>query len=146
MGSVIPVTGNKPITTPILIKTWTKNINAIPNAKYFLKLLFDNNPILKILKIRSRNSINKNLGGGVGGKDASNENDELLYSIAVYCVENNVCSINSIQSQFALGFNRASRIVTLLENKKIVSPKNGTKPRDILVDLYQLNQIFGVDE
>jgi len=93
-----------------------------------------------------RNSINKNLGGGVGGKDASNENDELLYSIAVYCVENNVCSINSIQSQFALGFNRASRIVTLLENKKIVSPKNGTKPRDILVDLYQLNQIFGVDE
>ena len=43
-----------------MIKTWTKKINAIPNAKYFLKLLFDNNPILKILKIRSRNSINKN--------------------------------------------------------------------------------------
>ncbi len=93
-----------------------------------------------------RNSIIKSQGGIGGGKDAQGENDELLYSIAVYCVENNVCSINSIQAQFALGFNRASRIVTLLENMKIVSPKNGTKPRDILVDLYQLNKIFGVDE
>lgn len=53
-----------------------------------------------------------------------------------------MCSINSIQNNFGLGFNRASRIVAILEERNIVSPKNGTKGREILVDSYQLKQMF----
>ncbi len=81
----------------------------------------------------------------IQGKAGSNESDELLYAVAMYCIENNACSINSIQNQFNLGFNRASRIVTLLEEKRIVSPKNGTRFRDILVDAYELEKILGDD-
>ena len=77
-----------------------------------------------------------------GGKDALQESVELLYQIAEYCVSSGTCSINSIQTSFGLGFNRASRIVTLLEERGIVSPKNGTKGREILVDSYQLKQMF----
>lgn len=77
-----------------------------------------------------------------GGKDALQESEELLYQIAEYCVSSGTCSINSIQTSFGLGFNRASRIVTLLEERGIVSPKNGTKGREILVDSYQLKQMF----
>lgn len=81
-------------------------------------------------------------GSSIGGKDQPQESDELLYQIALYCIESGMCSINSIQQNFALGFNRASRIVSILEEKNIVSPKNGTKGREILVDSYQLKQMF----
>ena len=83
---------------------------------------------------------------GGGAKDASGEDDELLFAIAEFCVAGNSCSINAIQNNFGLGFNRAQRIVQLLEERQIVSPKCGTKPREILVDDYKLREIFGVNE
>lgn len=79
---------------------------------------------------------------GGAGRESAQESEELLYQIALYCVESGGCSINSIQNSFGLGFNRASRIVAILEERNIVSPKNGTKGREILVDSYQLKQMF----
>ena len=79
-------------------------------------------------------------------KENNLNNDELLFAIAEFCVAGNACSINAIQNNFGLGFNRAQRIVQLLEEKQIVSPKCGTKPREILVDDYKLREIFGVNE
>ena len=82
----------------------------------------------------------------LGGKDIAQESEELLYQIAQFCVDSNSCSINSIQNAFQLGFNRASRIVSMLEDREIVSPKNGTKSREILVDTEGLRRMFGVDD
>ena len=82
----------------------------------------------------------------LGGKDIAQESEELLYQIAQFCVDSNSCSINSIQNAFQLGFNRASRIVAMLEDREIVSPKNGTKSREILVDTEGLRRMFGVDD
>ncbi|HRF71029.1 MAG TPA: DNA translocase FtsK, partial [Candidatus Pelethenecus sp.] len=79
---------------------------------------------------------------GAGGRDSIAESDELLYNIALDCIESGMCSINSIQQKFSLGFNRASRIVAILEERGIVSPKNGTKGREILVDSYRLKEMF----
>lgn len=96
-----------------------------------------------------KNQMNKNnqSGGAVGGtKEAPGESDEYLYQIAKACVSSNTCSINSIQSGFGLGFNRAQRIVQLLEDRGIVTPKNGTKGREILVTEEQLKQIFNINE
>ena len=95
-----------------------------------------------------RNSMAKSQSGSSFGqaKDASNEDDELLFAIAEFCVQGNTCSINAIQNNFGIGFNRAQRIVQLLEERKIVSPRQGTKPRDILVDDYKLREIFGMNE
>ena len=80
------------------------------------------------------------------GKEASSESEELLYQIALACVQQGTCSINSIQTGFGLGFNRAQRIVQILEDREIVSPKNGTKGREILVDSYKLREMFGIDD
>ena len=87
-----------------------------------------------------------NTGSSLGGRDVAQESEELLYQIAQFCVDSNACSINGIQNAFGLGFNRASRIVTMLEDRNIVAPKNGTKSREILVDTYQLRQMFGIDD
>ena len=89
---------------------------------------------------------NVSSSSSLGGRDIAQESEELLYQIAQFCVDSNACSINSIQNQFQLGFNRASRIVTMLEDREIVSPKNGTKSREILVDTEGLRRMFGVDD
>lgn len=80
--------------------------------------------------------------GGFGGREAQSESEELLYQVALYCIDSQSCSINSIQNTFALGFNRASRIVAILEERNIVSPKNSTKSREILVDRKTLAEMF----
>lgn len=79
---------------------------------------------------------------GANGRESAAESEDLLYQIALYCIESGMCSINSIQNSFGLGFNRASRIVAILEERGIVSPKNGTKGREILVDSYRLKEMF----
>ncbi|MBR6072491.1 MAG: DNA translocase FtsK [Acholeplasmatales bacterium] len=92
-----------------------------------------------------KKSYNKNQasgGMGLNAREAQAESEELLYNVALYCVDSQTCSINSIQNNFGLGFNRASRIVSILEERNIVSPKNGTKSRDILVDRRALAEMF----
>ena len=87
--------------------------------------------------------LKKSSSSGQGGnRETASEDDLFLYEIAKYCLENETCSINSIQTQFSLGFNRAARVVAILAEKGIVGEKKGTKGREILVDSYELARIF----
>ena len=71
--------------------------------------------------------------------------DELFINVAKYVVREQLASINAIQREFAIGYNRAQRLMDLLEEYKIVSHSKGTKPREVLmgysdlVDLFKLN-------
>ncbi len=49
-------------------------------------------------------------------------------------------STSMLQRKLRIGYNRAARIVEVMEEKGIVGPENGSSPREILVDLdtYQL--------
>ncbi|MGM9971892.1 MAG: DNA translocase FtsK [Anaeroplasmataceae bacterium] len=76
------------------------------------------------------------------GTQSQNESPEMLYNAALYFIEQESCSINGLQQQFQLGFNRAAKIVAALEEMGIVSGKNGTKGREVLVNVAQLNEIF----
>lgn len=79
--------------------------------------------------------------------DVNSESIQTLFEIASYCIETQTCSINSIQTQFNFGFNRASRVVSMLEERGIVSPKNGTKSREILVNsVEELKEALEIDE
>ncbi len=83
----------------------------------------------------------------VGNKEIPSEPENVLYEVARLCVENGTCSINLIQNTFNYGFNRSSRIVSLLEQRGIIGPKpGGTKSREVLVDIAGLNKIFDREE
>ena len=72
--------------------------------------------------------------------------DDLFEDVAYFVVETENASINSIQKQFEIGFNRAQKIVEMLEYYQIVSQSQGTKAREVLVNVSQLNDILGKNE
>jgi len=66
--------------------------------------------------------------------------DELFETVARYVVENANASINNLQKYFGMGFNRAQAIITELERRGIVSESYKGKPREVLVDLVELEE------
>lgn len=90
-----------------------------------------------------KNSIKQQYDAG-GNKDS--EDMELVYNVALYVVERGVCSINSIQTNFSLGFKRAQKIVDILEELGIVGESRGTTPREILVTEEDIRQKFQMGE
>ncbi|MFI3307657.1 MAG: DNA translocase FtsK, partial [Mycoplasmatota bacterium] len=65
-----------------------------------------------------------------------NENDEPLYNdIVEFVVTQGKASASLLQRRFRLGYNRAARCIDLLEERGIIGPNNGSKPREVLVKL-----------
>ncbi len=64
------------------------------------------------------------------------EYDDPLYNeIVTFVVESQKASASLLQRRFKLGYNRAARIIDLLEERGIIGPQNGSKPREVLVKL-----------
>jgi S-DNA-T family DNA segregation ATPase FtsK/SpoIIIE len=64
--------------------------------------------------------------------------DELLNEVINVVVEYGQASTSFIQRKFRIGFNRASRIMDQLEERGIISEKDGSRPRQILITRQQL--------
>ena len=60
--------------------------------------------------------------------------DEPLYNeIVDFVIQGGKASASLLQRRFRLGYNRAARAMDLLEEREIVGPPNGSKPREVLV-------------
>ena len=71
-----------------------------------------------------------------GANSEPEEYDDPLYNeIVEFAINTGKISSSLIQRRFRLGYNRAARIVDLLEERGIVGPSNGSKPREVLVKL-----------
>ena len=67
---------------------------------------------------------------------SDDEYDDPLYNeIVDFAVRTGKISASLIQRKYRLGYNRAARIVDLLEERGIIGPPNGSKPREVLVKL-----------
>lgn len=64
-------------------------------------------------------------------KNAINKFDPILYEVSTYIVNMKNISTSSIQRQFGLGYNRAARIIDLLEFSGIVGKPNGLVAREV---------------
>lgn len=60
--------------------------------------------------------------------------DPLYNEIVDYVVQAGKVSASLIQRKYRLGYNRAARIIDLLEERGIIGPPNGSKPREVLVN------------
>ena len=66
--------------------------------------------------------------------DSKDDYEEPLYNeIVDFVVAQGKASASLLQRRFRLGYNRAARCIDLLEERGIVGPQNGSKPREVLV-------------
>ncbi len=76
----------------------------------------------------------------VSSKLEKEEYDDPLYDeIVEYVVATQKVSASSLQRKYRLGYNRAARIVDLLEERGIIGPANGSKPREVLIKNDQID-------
>ena len=59
--------------------------------------------------------------------------DELIDEAIKLVIEYQQASTSFLQRKLRIGFNRASRIMDILEEQRIISPKDGSRPRQVLV-------------
>ena len=72
----------------------------------------------------------------VSNKIEKEEYDDPLYNeIVDYVIKAGKVSASFLQRKYRLGYNRAARIIDLLEERGIIGPQNGSKPREVLVKL-----------
>ena len=69
----------------------------------------------------------------VEGNDATEE--PLYNEIVEFVITQGKASASLLQRRFHLGYNRAARIIDLLEERGIIGAANGSKPREVLVKL-----------
>lgn len=73
-------------------------------------------------------------------KETEEYDDPLYNEIVDFVVTSGKASASLLQRRFKLGYNRAARIVDLLEERGIIGPPNGSKPREVLVKLEEQDQ------
>jgi S-DNA-T family DNA segregation ATPase FtsK/SpoIIIE len=68
-------------------------------------------------------------------EDVTSEDEELLEKCLEIIRQEKRASTSLLQRRLRLGYTRAARIVDILEQRGILGPGEGAKPREILVDL-----------
>ena len=73
-------------------------------------------------------------------KSIDDDIDELLNEAIRIVIENGQASTSLLQRKLKIGYNRAARIVEQMEERGIISGRNGSKPREILLSDSELKE------
>ncbi len=71
---------------------------------------------------------------------SDNPDDESYNDVVEFAIQTGKISASLIQRRFRFGYNRAARMMDLLEERGIVGPQCGSKPREVLVKLEKTNE------
>ena len=80
-------------------------------------------------------SVSQNTSSGSGNSAVSGDDDDAYNDVVEFAIQTGKISASLIQRRFRFGYNRAARMMDLLEARGIVGPQNGSKPREVLVKL-----------
>jgi DNA segregation ATPase FtsK/SpoIIIE, S-DNA-T family len=69
--------------------------------------------------------------GGAVVQDDENADERYDEAVAIVC-ESGQASISMVQRRLRIGYNRAARLIELMEKEGIVGPADGAKPREVL--------------
>lgn len=79
-----------------------------------------------------------------GVDEISGDWDELFRAAAEVCIQNQGGSTSLLQRKLSIGYGRAARIVDQLHDAGVLGPPDGSKPREVLMSLSDLDQMFGM--
>lgn len=108
------------------------NSNLIGEVKQIHTNIIEDSDICAVVKdLSSKNKTQYNYEKDL--IDSEYEYCEPLYNeVKDFVIQNGKVSVSLLQRKFRLGYNRAARIVDLLEEGGIVGPQNGTGLREVL--------------
>jgi len=79
-------------------------------------------------------------------QDTSDElpDDDPLWEETVrWVVDRGQASTSMLQRRFSIGFQRASRLLDMMEERQIVGPRDGPRPREVLISPVEVESLFG---
>lgn len=60
--------------------------------------------------------------------------DELFHEAVAFVIDMQSASASMLQRKFRIGYNRAARLIDMMEAKGVVGPYEGNRPREVLID------------
>ncbi len=78
---------------------------------------------------------------GVAG-EVLDDRDELFRQAAEIVITNSAGSTSLLQRRLKIGYGRAARIIDQLHHAGVVGPADGSKPREILLSLHELDEVL----
>lgn len=129
-------------SSPIQVKTFMALADArqemIEKAKESGTTEYDNN----LLEETDKYSLDtQSEFSGAATLETDDGFDELLPAAIEVVVESGQASVSMIQRRLKLGYGRAARLVDQMEEKGIVGPFEGAKPRQVLITKTQWNEM-----
>lgn len=84
-------------------------------------------------EIELSGSIDSGSRGNLFSDDIDNNADDDLYEDArITVIESGKASTSYLQRKLGIGYARAAKLIDMLEDRGVVGPQNGSKPRDVL--------------
>ena len=80
-------------------------------------------------------------GGSASADSGDEEGDELLPAAVEVILETGQASVSMLQRRLKLGYSRAARLVDQMEERGIVGPFEGSKPRQLLITRAQWQEM-----
>ncbi len=73
----------------------------------------------------------------------SSASDEHWDDAVRFVAEKGQASTSMLQRRFSIGFQRASRLLDMMEERGIVGPRDGPRPREVLIDVMGAEAVLG---
>ena len=74
-------------------------------------------------------------------QEGMDDSDELLPEAIDLVVRSGQASVSMLQRRFRIGYNRAARIVDMMEARGIIGPQDGSRPRQVLMTEEELDNL-----
>ncbi len=85
-------------------------------------------------------SVSDTHSSGSANSDTEEYDDPMYQEVVEFAVQTGKISASLIQRRFRFGYNRAARIIDLLEERGIIGPQNGSKPREVLIKMQEAKE------
>ena len=96
-----------------------------------------------IAKVREREAMESAAADGGGDGSEPGDRDKLFRDAAEVVIQHQQGSTSLLQRRLKVGYGRAARIIDQLHLAGVLGPPDGSKPRDVLVGLEDLDRICG---
>ncbi len=113
-----------------------REVNAVIDYVKKQAIETNNEKQMEILERMERSSVDPK-----GSKEQDSNYDELLMDSIELVIESGKASVSSLQRRFRIGYNRAARIVDIMEDMGVVGPQDGSSPRKVLMTREEFEQL-----